>query len=126
MMKEFKEFLMRGNLVDLAVAVVIGIAFGAVVTALVEDLITPVIGAIGGKADFSGLSFTINGSHFLYGKFINALLAFVTIAAAVFFFVVKPLNALMARSAKPAVDAPVETPEDIALLREIRDSLKAR
>ena len=97
MLKDFKTFLLRGNVVDLAVAVVIGAAFGAVVTALVKDLITPIIALIFGKPDFSALSFSINSSHFLYGDFINALFAFVTIAAAVFFFVVQPVNALMAR-----------------------------
>lgn len=105
MLKQFREFILRGNLVDLAVAVVIGTAFGAVVTALVRTLITPLIGAIGGQPDFSDLAFTINGSRFLYGEFINALLAFVIIAAVVFFFVIKPVNALMARfQPAPAVD----------------------
>ena len=97
MLKEFREFILRGNLIELAVAVVLGTAFGAVVTALVKDLVTPLIAAIGGKPDFSGLTFTINGSKFLYGDFINALLAFLIIAAVVFFFVIKPVNALMAR-----------------------------
>jgi large conductance mechanosensitive channel len=95
--KDFKEFLLRGNLVDMAVGIVIGVAFAAVVTALVGDLITPLIAAIGGKPDFSNLSFTINKSHFLYGAFINAVLTFVIIAAVIFFLVVKPVNALMAR-----------------------------
>ena len=94
MLKEFREFILRGNLVDLAVAVVIGTAFGAVVTALVKDLVTPLIAAIGGQPDFSALTFTINGSKFLYGDFINALLAFLIIAAVVFFLVIKPVNAL--------------------------------
>jgi large conductance mechanosensitive channel len=97
MLRDFKTFLLRGNVVDLAVGIVVGAAFGAVVTALVTDLITPIIGAIIGKHDFSALTFTINGSRFLYGDFLNALLAFVSIAAAVFFFVVKPVNVLMAR-----------------------------
>jgi len=97
MLKEFKAFLLRGNVVDLAVAVVIGTAFGAVVTAFVADLITPLIAAIGGNQDFSALKFEINNSQFLYGAFINALISFVLIAAAVFFFVVKPVNALAAR-----------------------------
>ncbi|MDQ6751193.1 MAG: large conductance mechanosensitive channel protein MscL [Actinomycetota bacterium] len=97
MLRDFKAFLLRGNVVDLAVGIVIGAAFGAVVTALVKDLITPIIAAIIGKPDFSGLTFSVNGSKFLYGDFINALLAFVSIAAAVFFFVVKPVNALMER-----------------------------
>jgi large conductance mechanosensitive channel len=97
MLRDFKTFLLRGNVVDLAVGIVVGAAFGAVVTALVQDLITPIIAAIIGKPDFSSLSFSINGSHFLYGKFLNALIAFVSIAAAVFFFVVQPVNSLMAR-----------------------------
>jgi large conductance mechanosensitive channel len=104
--REFKAFLLRGNVVDLAVGIVIGAAFGAVVTALVKDLITPIIAAIVGKPDFSGLTFSINGSRFLYGDFINAALAFVSIAAVVFFFVVKPVNALMARrSTQPDVES---------------------
>ena len=109
-MKDFREFLLRGNLVDMAVGIVIGVAFAAVVTALVSDLITPLLAAIGGKPDFSALSFTINKSHFLYGAFINALIAFVVIAAAVFFLVVKPLNTLMARlKPAPAIDKPTRT-----------------
>lgn len=107
-MKDFKAFLLRGNLVDLAVAVVLGVAFGAVVTALVGDLVTPLIAAIGGKQDFSSLSFTINHSRFAYGDFINAVLAFVVIAAVVFFLVIKPVNALMARrKTEPPADASV-------------------
>ncbi|HXD56206.1 MAG TPA: large conductance mechanosensitive channel protein MscL [Solirubrobacteraceae bacterium] len=97
MLKDFKTFLLRGNVVDLAVGIVVGAAFGAVVTALVADLITPIIAAIIGKPDFSHLTFTINHSQFKYGSFLNALIAFVSIAAAVFFFVVQPVNALMAR-----------------------------
>ena len=96
-MKDFKEFLLRGNLVDMAVGIVIGLAFAALVTAFVADLITPIIAAIFGSHDFSTLSFTINGSHFLYGHFINALLTFLIIAAVIFFLVVKPVNAMMAR-----------------------------
>jgi large conductance mechanosensitive channel len=99
-LNDFKAFLLRGNVVDLAVAIVIGVAFGAVVTAFVEDLITPLIAAIFGKPDFSALDFTINDSTFRYGDFINKVIAFVTIAAAVFFFVVVPMNALMARARK--------------------------
>jgi large conductance mechanosensitive channel len=106
MLKDFKEFLLRGNVVDLAVAVVIGAAFGALITALVRDLLTPIIALIFGKPDFSNLSFTINSSHFLYGDFINFLIAFISIAAAVFFFVVQPINALMRRrKAQPDVDS---------------------
>lgn len=96
-MKGFKQFLMRGNVVDLAVAVVMGAAFGAVVTALVKDLVTPIIAALVGKPDFSGIAFQVNGSKFLIGDFVNALLSFILIAAAVYFFVVLPVNALMAR-----------------------------
>lgn len=103
--KDFKQFLLRGNVVDLAVGIVIGVAFGAVITALVADLLTPLIAAIAGKHDFSALTFTINGSRFLYGDFINALIAFISVAAAVFFFVVRPVNALMARrKTEPPVD----------------------
>jgi large conductance mechanosensitive channel len=102
---EFKQFLLRGNVVDLAVGVVIGVAFAAVVTAFVADLLTPLIAAIFGSHDFSGLSFTINGSRFLYGDFFNAAISFVTIAAAVFFFVVRPVNALVARrKTEPPLD----------------------
>jgi len=97
--KGFREFVLRGNLVDLAVAVVMGVALGAVVSALVADLVTPLIAAIGGEPDFSGLTFTINDSQFRYGHFINALLTFLIIAAVVYFFVVKPVAALLARSA---------------------------
>jgi large conductance mechanosensitive channel len=104
-MKDFKEFLLRGNLVDMAVGIVIGIAFAAVITAFVGDLITPLIAAIGGNPDFSALSFTINKSHFLYGAFINALITFVVIAAVIFFLVVKPVNALLARRKTAPADA---------------------
>ena len=97
MLKGFRQFLLRGNVVDLAVAVVIGGAFGAVVTALVKDLITPLIAAIVGKPDFSAISFAINGSQFPIGDFINALMSFLLIATAVYFFIVVPMNAFMAR-----------------------------
>jgi large conductance mechanosensitive channel len=108
LLTEFKQFVLRGNVVDLAVGVVIGLAFGAVITALVADLLTPLIAAIFGSNDFSALTFTINGSVFRYGDFINALITFVTIAAAVFFFVVKPVNHLMARrKTEPPVDEAV-------------------
>jgi large conductance mechanosensitive channel len=103
-MKDFREFLLRGNLVDMAVGIVVGVAFGAVVAALVADLITPLLAAIGGKPSFGDLSFTINGSRFLYGAFVNALISFALIAAVVFFLVVRPVNALMARyRTEPAV-----------------------
>src|SRR3954469_19559292 len=97
MLKGFREFLLRGNVVDLAVAVVLGGAFGAVVTALVKDLITPLIAAIVGKPDFSAISFTINGSQFPIGDFINSVVSFLLIGAAVYFFVVVPVNQLLAR-----------------------------
>jgi large conductance mechanosensitive channel len=105
MLKDFRDFVLRGNVVDLAIAVVIGAAFGAVVTAFVASFITPLIAAIGGKPDFSTLAFTINGSRFTYGAFFNALLSFLIIASVIFFFVVKPLNAVMARmKPEPPVD----------------------
>jgi len=96
-MKGFKQFLLRGNVLDLAVAVVIGAAFGAVVTALVKDLLTPLIAAIVGKPDFSAIVFEVNGSKFLLGDFINALLSFLLVGAAVYFFVVLPVNSIMER-----------------------------
>ena len=103
MLREFKEFLLRGNVVDLAVAVVVGAAFGALVTSFVANILTPLI-AIPGETDFSRLTFEIGGGVFTYGRFINALVAFLLITAAVFFFVVKPINALMAlRKTEPDV-----------------------
>jgi large conductance mechanosensitive channel len=108
LLKDVRTFLLRGNVVDLAVAVVVGTAFTAVVQALVRDLLTPIIALIFGKRDFSSLSFTINKSHFLYGDFINFLITFVTVSAAVFFFVVVPVNALMARrKTEPPLDETV-------------------
>lgn len=109
MLKDFKKFILRGNVVDLAVAVVIGAAFGAIVTSLVKDLVTPLIAAIGGQPDFSELMFTINGSRFLYGDFINAIVSFLIIASVIFFFVVHPLNKLMAHlQPSEEVDKPSE------------------
>ena len=106
MIKEFKSFLLRGNAVDLAVAVVVGTAFTALVAALVADILTPIIAAIFGQHDFSNLTFTINGSVFHYGSFLNALITFLTVATAVFFFVVVPVNALMRRrKTEPDVDS---------------------
>ena len=98
MLKEFKQFLLRGNVVDLAVGVVIGAAFGTIVTALVTDILTPFIAAIVKVPDFNGLMFTLNGSIFKYGHFINALFSFLLVAGAVFFFVVRPMNILISRS----------------------------
>lgn len=97
MLKGFKTFILRGNVVDLAVAVVIGAAFGAAVAALVKDLLTPLIAAIAGKPDFSAIQFTVNASKFLIGDFINALISFVLVAAAIYFFVVMPMNAINER-----------------------------
>jgi large conductance mechanosensitive channel len=96
MLKEFRKFILRGNVVDLAVGVVIGVAFSAVVSSLVKDLLTPLIAAIVGKADFSAFTFTIHNSKFLYGDFINALVSFLSVAIVVFFFVVEPINRLVA------------------------------
>jgi large conductance mechanosensitive channel len=97
MLTEFKQFILRGNVIDLAVAVVIGAAFGAIVTSLVENIITPLIGALGGQPDFSGLSFELNNSEIRYGAFLNALISFLIIAAVIFFAVIKPMNAIMTR-----------------------------
>jgi large conductance mechanosensitive channel len=97
MLSGFKQFILRGNVVDLAVAVVIGAAFGAVVAALVKDLLTPLIGAIAGKPDFSALVVRVNGAEFLVGDFLNAVISFVLIAAAVYFAIVVPVNAINAR-----------------------------
>lgn len=110
-MSDFKEFLLRGRLVDTAVGIVFGVAFAAVVTALVADLITPLIAAISGNHSFADVSFTIHHSQFLYGAFINALITFIVIAAVVFYFVVKPVNALMARNAPPIERTTRECPE---------------
>src|SRR5579883_2770727 len=97
MLKGFRQFMMRGSVIDLAVAVVIGAAFGAVVTALVKDLITPLIAALVGKPDFSAIVFEVNGSKFMIGDFVNALISFLLISAAIYFFVVLPVNAFTAR-----------------------------
>ncbi len=122
MLKEFRDFLLRGNVVDLAVAVVIGAAFAALVNSLVADVLTPIIGAIVGKPDFSNLNFTINGSEFNYGNFLNALIAFLSVAAAVFFFVIKPMNTLnRLRGASSEEEA-----SELELLAEIRDELRAQ
>jgi large conductance mechanosensitive channel len=120
MLKDFRQFILRGNLVDLAVAVVVGTAFTALVNSMVKSIFTPLIGAIFGKHDFSGLVFTINGSRFLYGEFFNALITFVTVAFVMFYLVVKPMNALMARlRTEPKVDHPTrECPECLSDIPE--------
>jgi large conductance mechanosensitive channel len=110
-LEDFKKFLIQGNLVMLAVAFVIGGAFAAVVTALVRDIITPIIALIFGKPDFETLSFTINSSHFLYGDFLNFVFAFVATAAAVYFFVVRPYDVIQARRSKGAAPDLKECPE---------------
>jgi large conductance mechanosensitive channel len=112
-MKGFRAFLLRGNVIELATAVVIGVAFGVVITAFVKDLVTPLIAAIGGQPDFSSMSFTVNNSKFLYGDFLNALLAFILIAAVIYFLVIVPYTALMARSKKepPADPTTKKCPE---------------
>lgn len=118
MARDFKAFLLRGNMVDLAIAVVIGAAFGAVITALVSDFLTPLIAAISGSPDFSALDFTVNGSTFRYGHFANAVISFVTIAAAVFFLVIVPLNHLLARSRRQAPADPTtkKCPECLSVI----------
>ena len=121
MLKEFRDFLVKGSLVELAVAIVMGIAFGAIIKSLVDNLITPIIGMVGG-VNFSAETFSINGSLFKYGQFINDVITFTLTAAAVFFFIVKPVTAIMARIRKPEVDGPA-APTQEELLTEIRDLL---
>ena len=126
MLKEFRDFILRGNVVELAVAVIIGAAFGAVVTAFSSSFVTPLIALVGGKPDFGSLAFAISGTEFPYGLFLNALIAFLIIAAIVFFLVVRPMNRMMARiqrTDEPGSDAPSE---DVVLLTEIRDLLRDR
>jgi large conductance mechanosensitive channel len=111
MLKGFRDFILRGNVLDLAVAVVMGAAFGAVVTALVKDLLTPLIAAIVGKPDFSAISFEVNGSKFLIGDFINALISFLLLGIAIYFFVIVPTNAIMARVKGPVAETKKTCPE---------------
>jgi large conductance mechanosensitive channel len=120
MLKEFRQFILRGNLVDLATAVVVGTAFTAVVNALVKDIITPTIAAIGGEPDFGHLAFTIHGGRFAYGDFLNALLTFLIVASVMFFVVIKPVNALLERfRPEPKVDQPTrECPECLSDIPE--------
>jgi large conductance mechanosensitive channel len=125
--KGFREFILRGNVVDLAVGVVIGASFGTLVNSLVKDILTPFIGAIAKVPDFSDLSFVIRGSTFTYGSFLNALIAFFIVAIAIYFFVVLPLNSFLARVKREEETTPPPAPmpsEDILLLREIRDLIK--
>jgi large conductance mechanosensitive channel len=122
MLKGFREFLWRGNVIDLAVAVVIGAAFGAVVSSLVADLLTPLIAAIAGRPDFSSLAFTVHHSTFRYGRFANAVVSFLLIAAAVYFVVVLPLAKRAERRQRAA--PPPAKPEEVQLLAQIRDLLE--
>lgn len=123
MIKEFRDFLMRGNLVELAVAFVIGLAFAAVVTSFVDDLVMPAVAMIIGEPDFRGLDFTINDAVFRYGAFITEVITFVATAAAIFFFVVKPMNAIMARVRPPQEEpVPDEERRHQELLAAIRES----
>jgi large conductance mechanosensitive channel len=124
MLKEFRDFLMRGNIVELAIAFVMGVAFAAVVNSLVNDLVMPIIAMIIGKPSFSDLTFTINDAVFRYGSFITALITFVAIAAAVFFFVVKPMESVMARSRKPEEEPPI--PDEERRHQELLAALRAR
>lgn len=127
MIDEFKTFLLRGNVIDLAVAVVLGVAFGMVVASLVEDIITPIIAAIFGKPDFSGLTFEINGSVFRYGSFFNAVLSFVLVAAAIFFVVVKPYNMYMERRRQGLEpEPPAAKSDEVIVLEEIRELMRTR
>jgi large conductance mechanosensitive channel len=123
-LREFRDFVMRGNVVELAVAVIIGAAFGAVITAFTAAFITPLIALIGGKPDFGALRFEISGTVFPYGAFLNALISFLIIAAVVFVFVVRPMNALMARLKRPE-EEPDAPSAEVATLLEIRDLLAA-
>ncbi len=121
---EFRQFLMRGNIIELAVAFVLGLAFAALVTSVVDHLFTPLIGAIFGEPNFAALDFTINESIFRYGSVLNEVFSFLAIAAAIFFFVVKPVQIVQARM-RSGDTPPPEPTEDVALLREIRDLLAA-
>lgn len=126
MIKEFRDFVLRGNVVDLAIAVVIGIAFGAVVSSFVENIITPLIAAMVGQQDFAALDFTIRDSVFGYGIFLNALISFVSVAAVVFFFIVKPMNMLLARTKEDTVPPPPPalSAEAQRFLNELTEALR--
>jgi large conductance mechanosensitive channel len=127
MVNGFRDFVLRGNVIDLAVAVVVGAAFGGVVTALVENLINPLIAAIGGQPDLSDVAtFTVNNANFSVGAVLSAAINFLIIAAAVYFVLVMPVNRLLEMRQRKQVPEVQATPEDIALLQEIRDLLKAR
>ena len=123
MLKEFRDFLTRGNIVELAVAVIMGAAFGAVIKSLVDNVMMPLIAAIFGKPDFGSIAIDIGKGHIAIGLFLNDLVSFMLVAAAVFFFIVRPINAITARRKAHPEEAPAP-PEDIVLLTEIRDLLK--
>jgi large conductance mechanosensitive channel len=124
MLKEFREFAMKGNVLDLAIGVVIGAAFSKIIDSVVKDLISPIVGAATGGIDFSAKSFKVNGVELMYGNFLTAVINFV-IVAFVLFMIVKVINRLK-RKEEPAVETPAEIPADVALLGEIRDLLKTR
>jgi large conductance mechanosensitive channel len=126
MMKDFKAFLLRGNVVDLAVGVVIGTAFGGIVKSIVEDLIMPLIAVLGGLPDFTSLKWTVNDATITYGNFLTALVSFAIVASVIFFFVVRPMNALLARMQSGKEAEPEPRDPQIELLEEIRDLLKKR
>jgi len=118
MLKGFREFIMKGNVVDMAVGVVIGVAFGNVVTAMVRDLVTPLIGAFGGTPDFSGISFTVNNSEFMVGDFVNSLISFLAVAAVIYFAVVLPMNKMTEKIKSGKTEDPTEKacPECLSLI----------
>jgi len=118
MLKGFKNFILKGNVVDMAVGVVIGVAFGSVVTAMVKDLITPLIGVFGGTPDFSAIYFTVNGSKFMIGEFVNSLISFLSIAAVIYFAVVMPMNKIMKKVESGKTEDPTEKacPECLSLI----------
>jgi large conductance mechanosensitive channel len=124
MLREFRDFLMRGNLVELAVAVLIATALAAVVKSLIDNIIMPVIAAVGGTPDFRDLTFTVNESVFRYGAFITDLLTFVIIAAVIFFVIVKPYNAVLARMRRAGEEPEEEKDAQVALLEDIRALLR--
>lgn len=126
MIKEFREFALQGSLLDVAVGFVLGVAFATVMTSLVEDVITPLVAAVAGQPDFSQLTFGIGASEIRYGSFLNAIIAFLLVALALFFFVVKPANAMRARFTKEEEADEAAPSEEAVLLAEIRDELKRR
>jgi len=125
MIKEFRDFVMKGNVLDLAVAVIMGIAFGAIITSLVNDIIMPIVGVRMGGVDFSSLSVTVGDAVIAYGKFLQTIVNFILIALSLF-FVIKSINTMQKQLTKEKEAAPPAPPEDVVLLREIRDLLKSR